>query len=529
MFFSPSHRLTVDYILILMQLYLGLFVAKAGLRLAVAVCTKFRNAYHLHHLPGPSSTIFGFGSVLDFVQQQDELFSYFHAQVLKYNAKTVAFPVSLFTDGSIFTTCAENVKHVLKTRGENYVKPAYVSSALRGMLGQSFVTINHQMTSAPQWKFQRKFIISVLNSKAYQNYALDVWTEECQTFLKHCATRRRVDLDEILRQTHTRAKHRLNFGVLASKMLSNFDAVFLRVQHASLKRILQPYYKYLGSSMSSERQLRQDLEQLDGWMNDVMDERVDSNDQHRPDFLSQLLLQLRQQEQSSQSKAKSNPAHDHRLTRREIRDLLMALSLASESTHATLCWPLVSILKHPHVYQKLQHEIDSVLGSSNGKAMITTPDQLKQMKYLDMCIWESLRLYPAVALNSRCAVADDTLPDGTFVPQGSEVTFSSWAMGRDAQVWPDALTYRPERWGEMSSRPSTYAFPVFNAGPRICPGQAMAILESKLFLSQLLAHFDLTLEDPTYNVSPVLRMTLTMKHGLPVICTPRPTSSWQTL
>ena len=55
--------------------------------------------------------------------------------------------------------------------------------------------------------------------------------------------------------------------------------------------------------------------------------------------------------------------------------------------------------------------------------------------------------------------------------------------GRDTDTWgADATEFRPERWLSMTQRPTNYEHPVFNAGPRLCLGQRMAILEVKVCL-----------------------------------------------
>jgi cytochrome P450 len=72
-----------------------------------------------------------------------------------------------------------------------------------------------------------------------------------------------------------------------------------------------------------------------------------------------------------------------------------------------------------------------------------------------------LRLYPAVALNSRRANKDTILPVGggpdgkapIYVPKGTVCRWSSYSMHRRADLFgPDADEFRPERWEE--SRPS---------------------------------------------------------------------------
>jgi cytochrome P450 len=49
--------------------------------------------------------------------------------------------------------------------------------------------------------------------------------------------------------------------------------------------------------------------------------------------------------------------------------------------------------------------------------------------------------------NSKEAVADDILPDGTIVRKGDAVVFHAYGMGRMPYIWgSDASDFKPERW-----------------------------------------------------------------------------------
>ncbi|TYZ67861.1 hypothetical protein PybrP1_006392, partial [[Pythium] brassicae (nom. inval.)] len=140
------------------------------------------------------------------------------------------------------------------------------------------------------------------------------------------------------------------------------------------------------------------------------------------------------------------------------------------------------LAKHPEVQQKAYEEVMSL-----NKSEFTFEDA-KQLKYLDAIVHETLRLYPPAVLSSKVCCEDDHLPDGTFVSAGTEVTWSMWYMGRNNKaLWgEDVRVFRPERWLEMEKRPSAFDFPVFQAGPRICLGMNMSLLESKIFTATML-------------------------------------------
>jgi len=77
-------------------------------------------------------------------------------------------------------------------------------------------------------------------------------------------------------------------------------------------------------------------------------------------------------------------------------------------------------------------------------------------------------------------VRDTVLPVGggddglspIFVPKGGRVQYSVYAMHRRTDLYgPDALEFRPERWGEGTKSGRGWDYLPFNGGPRICLGR----------------------------------------------------------
>ena len=61
------------------------------------------------------------------------------------------------------------------------------------------------------------------------------------------------------------------------------------------------------------------------------------------------------------------------------------------------------------------------------------------------------------------------------------VRWCDFEMARDPAVWgPDAAEFKPSRWIDEKGalkRESTFKFHAFNAGPRLCLGQNLALFE----------------------------------------------------
>jgi len=194
--------------------------------------------------------------------------------------------------------------------------------------------------------------------------------------------------------------------------------------------------------------------------------------------------------------------------RKYLRDVIINFLLAGRDTTAcTLTWLFWEIASSDAVetdgdgvHARILREVRAASCDSNGNFSF---EALSQLKYCSACILETIRLHPAVPDDSKEAFADDILPDGTLVLRGEYVSYTPYAMARDVGLWgEDAASWRPERWLKMDKEPSSFLFASFQAGPRICLGKDMALLEVKAVLAQLI-HMGLRWEvdaayTPTY-------------------------------
>jgi len=131
-----------------------------------------------------------------------------------------------------------------------------------------------------------------------------------------------------------------------------------------------------------------------------------------------------------------------------------------------------------------------------------------QMPYLNGLVYEALRLHPPVPEDIKiCVEEDPNFPDGKggvfTVPRGTRMIFMPRYMGRNPDVYENPEKVDPERWisrnaaGDIQEfkRPDPFGFPVFQAGPRVCLGEQMAIFETKILVATLLQRFTFDLKE----------------------------------
>jgi cytochrome P450 len=186
--------------------------------------------------------------------------------------------------------------------------------------------------------------------------------------------------------------------------------------------------------------------------------------------------------------------------RKMIRDQLVSILLAGRDTTAsTLTWTIHELSQNPAIVKKLRQEIIEQVGLERAP----TYQDLKDMKYLQNVMNETLRLYPVVPYNVREAFQDTTLPsgggpDGTqpiAVLKGTQCVYSTLVMQRREDLYPSEASgfppvgkFDPERWNNWT--PKSWQYVPFNGGPRICIGQQFALTEMGYTLVRMLQRFE---------------------------------------
>lgn len=118
-----------------------------------------------------------------------------------------------------------------------------------------------------------------------------------------------------------------------------------------------------------------------------------------------------------------------------------------------------------------------------------TMEDLKDMKYLECCIKETLRLYPSVHYMAR-EISEEIVLGGYTIPKDTICQIEIYDLHRRPDFFPDPDKFIPERFlPENSVDRHPFAFIPFSAGPRNCIGQKFAMLEIKTLISRLIRKY----------------------------------------
>ena len=170
-------------------------------------------------------------------------------------------------------------------------------------------------------------------------------------------------------------------------------------------------------------------------------------------------------------------------------ETMIQIMAGSDTTATAVRATLLNIVTHPHVYVKLQQEIDLAVKENRISKTTITNAEAKQLPYLQAVIKEGLRIWPPlVGFLAKVATKEGDTFRGKFIPEGTRVGWAVWGIAQSIEVFgEDAKMFRPERWLEAAPEQrarmdKTHDF-IFGSGKYGCLGKTVAFIElNKVFV-----------------------------------------------
>uniref|UniRef100_A0A671M215 Thromboxane-A synthase n=1 Tax=Sinocyclocheilus anshuiensis TaxID=1608454 RepID=A0A671M215_9TELE len=189
-----------------------------------------------------------------------------------------------------------------------------------------------------------------------------------------------------------------------------------------------------------------------------------------------------------------------------------------ETSSNTLAFACYLLALHPEFQKKLQEEVDEFFSRHE------TADysNVQELKYLEMVICETLRLYPPAFRVAR-DVDQDTVVNGQLLPKGSSLEIPAGYLHYNPEHWTEPEKFIPERFTpEAKASRHPFVYLPFGAGPRSCVGMRLAQLEIKMALLHIFRRFDMmACEDTEVPLELKSQTTLGPKNGILVKITKR--------
>ncbi|RBR26346.1 uncharacterized protein FIESC28_00846 [Fusarium coffeatum] len=199
----------------------------------------------------------------------------------------------------------------------------------------------------------------------------------------------------------------------------------------------------------------------------------------------------------------SNGRNEHMADDVEMQLLhqMTLIAVGTVTTFSSTTQAIYDLAAHPEYVSILRQEVESVPRDQNGNF---NRDSTSAMEKLDSFLKESQRLNsPDLTTFQRAAVADMTLPDGTFVPKGTKLEINTCSIHADKDFYENPKEFDGLRFYKMRQGPgqeNKYKYSSvgrddlsWGFGRHACPGRYLSAVNIKLILAELLMNYDIKL------------------------------------
>ncbi|KAK7888831.1 hypothetical protein WMY93_024391 [Mugilogobius chulae] len=215
---------------------------------------------------------------------------------------------------------------------------------------------------------------------------------------------------------------------------------------------------------------------------EVENHKKDLDPSNPRDYIDSFIIEMQNRKDSDGGFDETNLAYC-------AMDLFLA---GTETTSTTLQWTLIYLIKHPEVQEKVQAEIDRVIGQNR----LPTMADRANLPYTDAVVHEVQRIGDIVPLNGLRLASKDTTLGGYFIPKGTSIMPMLHSVLFDKTEWETPDKFNPghflDKDGKFRKRD---ALMPFSAGKRVCLGEGLAKMELFLFIVGLLQKFSFYVSD----------------------------------
>ncbi|XP_051018599.1 cytochrome P450 2B1 [Acomys russatus] len=247
---------------------------------------------------------------------------------------------------------------------------------------------------------------------------------------------------------------------------------------SQLFELFSGFLKYFPGTHTQVARNMQEI--LDFIGNNVEKHRASLDPSAPRDFIDTYLLRM--------DKEKSNQ-HTEFHHQNLVISLLSLFFAGTETSSSTLRYGFLLMLKYPRVAEKVQKEIDQVIGSHR----LPTLDDRTKMPYTDAVIHEIQRFSDLVPIGVPHRVTKDTVFRGYLLPKDTEVYPILSSALHDPRYFEQPDGFNPDHFLDANGAlKKSEAFMPFSIGKRICLGEGIARNELFLFFTAILQNFSVS-------------------------------------
>ncbi|MEM6255643.1 MAG: cytochrome P450 [Cyanobacteria bacterium P01_D01_bin.156] len=384
----------------------------------------------------------------------------------------------------------DQLEEVFVSKRDYFIKDQALS-ILRLILGKGLLT-----SEGDFWQRQRRLMQPAFHRERIATYG-ETMVDYTNRLLSTWQPGNVRDIHQEMMQLTVEIAAKTLFGADVTDKATDIDkAMEVIIEYFGL-RSTNPFLFFMPDWVptASNLRFRRVAKRMQNLITSIVQQRRASKEEDTVDLLS-MLLQARDED--------GQPMSDQQL-QSEIMTLLIA---GHETTANALTWALYLLAQHPDIEEQLATELHTVLAGRS-----PTVDDYPRLAFTTQVVKETLRLYPPAWAIGR-TVAKPCEVGGVELKPGSFVFMSPWIVQRDPRYFEQPDSFIPQRWSDgFEKQLPTFAYFPFGGGPRVCIGQAFAMMELVLVLATICQQFRFDL----VNDKPVElwgAFTLRPRHGI---------------
>ncbi|XP_056271588.1 cytochrome P450 2J6-like [Pseudoliparis swirei] len=389
----------------------------------------------------------------------------------------------------VFVSGYKTVKEALVTQADNFVDRPHQAMGNRMYLGE---TGGLFMSNGETWKRQRRFALSTL-----RNFGLGKVTMEQSICEEIRHLQEEIEKEKGQPFNPARLLNNVVSNIICQLVMGkrfdysdhNFQTMLkylcdiLRLQGSVWAMLYEAFPGVMKHLPGPHNKIFSHIDAVLDFISQEVESHKKDLDRSDPrDYIDAFIIEMENNHESVLGFTETNLALNS-------LDMFQA---GSETTSTTLLWALVFLIKFPEVQDKVQAEIDGVIGRTRQPSMGARPN----MPYTDAVIHEIQRMGNIVPLNGLRLAAKDTTLGGYLIPKGTSLMPNLTSVLFDKTEWETPDTFNPGHFLDAEGKfVKRDAFMAFSAGKRVCLGEGLARMELFLFLVGLLQKFSFCVPD----------------------------------
>ncbi|CAH7378921.1 cytochrome P450 2B1 [Phodopus roborovskii] len=341
-----------------------------------------------------------------------------------------------------------------------------------------------------RWKALRRFSLATMRDLGMGKQNVEGWIkEEAQCLIEELRKTQGAPLDPTFLFQCITAN--IICSIVFGERFDYKDRQFLRLldliyQSFSLisslsTQVFELFSGFLKYFPGTHKQISKNLQEILDYIGHSVEKHRATLDPSNPrDFIDTYLLRM--------EKEKSNP-HTEFHHQNLMISVLSLFFAGTETSSTTLRYGFLLMLKYPHVAEKVQKEIDQVIGSHRLPAL----DDRTKMPHTEAVIHEIQRFSDLAPMGLPHKVTKDTWFRGYLIPKDTEVYPILSSALHDPQYFAQPDTFNPDHFLDANGAlKKNDALMPFSLGKRICLGEGIARNELFLFFTTILQNFSVS-------------------------------------